>query len=180
MARKSSSNGVASRKATGAFLASVTDTAALKKQGYIPVERWGHCHWNLLAYIGCRNANHGCVLDGDHIRVNPAKHVGIVKRFHGSRDWDDKWGTRLRGHANNKNDISLRLGQHDDIDCLDDMEAEGLITQGTRVSMYAQLTTWGRKFCAALNDHMQQGGSSGNFEGSPQYHAIFNDWRANQ
>lgn len=173
-----SANGVATRKATGQFLESVTDREALKKQGYIPVDRWGKDHWNLLAYIGCRNTNNGCVLDGDHLRVNQTKNVGIPKS-RPIRSWDTAWGTRLRGHFKNKNDLSLRLGEHDDIDCLDDMEAEGLITCGTRTSLYAQLTVWGRKFCAALNDHMQQGGATGNFEDSHQYLAVYNDWKAN-
>lgn len=179
MSRKASENGIATRKGTGQFLESITDREALKKQGYIPVERWGKDHFNLLAYIGCRNTNNGCVLDGDHLRVNAAKNVGIPKRYPSGADWNPKYGTRLRGHFDNKNDKSLQLGDHDDVDCLDDMEAEGLITCGTRVSLYAQLTNWGRKFNAALTDHMAQGGASGNFEESHQYHAVFNDWKAN-
>lgn len=151
------------RKQTRQFLESITDPKALKKQGYIPMTKWGKDHWSLLGYIGCRNVDHDCIMDGNHLRVNENRHVGIARHPGGGR-WDPKaYGTRLHGHFENKNDKTAYMPEHDDIDCAEDMEAEGLVVLGTTISLYAQLTKKGQEIEAALRKHKQDGGNFADF-----------------
>ena len=166
-----------SLRETRKFLESITNRDALKQQGYIPVHRWGKDHWSMLGYIGTVVSDYDGIMNGSRIRVNPNKHVGIARHDHFRLGdsfplWQDSWGTRLHGYFENKQDKTLQLSDHDDIDCCFDMEAEGLITMGTTVSMFVQLTEKGREFEEALRRHKQDGGHFAGFPESPLFKSL--------
>jgi hypothetical protein len=70
---------------TDAFLASLSNTSDLKRQGFFPMSLWGKDHWSLLAYIGCRNADNNSIVDYSHFRVNEKRHPYANKPF----PWQD-------------------------------------------------------------------------------------------
>jgi hypothetical protein len=164
-------------KETRKLLESITDREALKAQGYIPINRWGKDHWSMLGYIGVIVSENQGMMNGSKLRVNPNTHVGISRpdhfrvSFDASR-WQASWGTRLNGYFENKSDTTLHLPEHDDIDCCFDMEAEGLITMGTTVSLFVQLTEKGREFEEALRRHKQDGHNFADFPNSPLFKAL--------
>jgi hypothetical protein len=67
-----------------------------------------------------------------------------------------KYPTRLKD--------GMEMSNHDDWDCLDDMEAEGLIEVISLVNGLIKFTQRGKKVAAALRAHKMDGGSFGNFE----------------
>lgn len=147
------------------FLESITDREALKKRPHVPIDKFGKDHWSLLAYIGTVVIDRSGIMEGPKLRTN--KRPGIEKHFTAEAKWRPEWGTRLKGYFKNTNDKTLCLSDHDDIDCCEDMEAEGLITLGTMVSCFVQLTEKGREFLHALYRYKEDGGSFANFEDSP-------------
>lgn len=165
-------------KETRKLLESITDREALKAQGYIPINRWGKDHWSMLGYIGTVVVDYNGIMNGSRIRVNPNKRIGIERPYHirmASEDasrWEPSWGTRLHGYFQNKQDKTLQLPEHDDIDCCFDMEAEGLITMGTTVSLFVQLTEKGREFEEALRRHKQDGKNFADFPDSLLFKAL--------
>ena len=163
-------------KQTRQFLESITDPAALKKQGYVPLGKWGKDHWSTFAYAGhCVTERLG-LMQGDKLRTKDR--VGIEKRYALGPSWDPKYGTRLRGFFENKSDKTLQLPDHDDIDCLEDAEAEGLLVLGTTISMYVQLTKKGQEVEAALRVFKQDGGNFEDFGGSTAFRALLLKYEA--
>lgn len=103
----------------------------------IPPEEWGRDHNTTLLYLETR------LVDGDgrpkfpQMRCNPSRHPhyqGDIARFVG---WDDhEYSSRL---ANGDREMG-----HDDWDCLDDMEASGLVVSvGTGANPCYRLTDAG-------------------------------------
>ena len=156
------------KKDTDSILSSLTDTDGLKKDGFIPKNMWGKDHYSLLAYIFTRNVDYESILDYNHMRLNSNRRVEYGRNFHSQ--WQDSYGTRLKGFwfndSNGKSvtNPSLQLKDHDDFDCLDDFEAEGLIVRGTFISAYVSLTDKGRKLASKLMNHKAQGGQFADFE----------------
>lgn len=124
------------------------------------IETWGKDHWSLLAYIEYRCINHKGVLDKDHLRIkNPiiANSTGYLLP---KPEWKEEYGTRLRGYflPNKEKDITKILPNHDDLDCIEDMEEAGLIKNiGTGLNPACQLTKKGRQFANALSKYKQEG-----------------------
>lgn len=118
--------------------------------GAIPPELWGKDHWSLLGYVATR-------FDGDlkhqNLRCNIAKHPLLVG--HPGQRWQDSYSTRLKnGQA---------LG-HDDWDCLDDLEAAGLVNIISLVNGIVFLTAKGNTVVFALRKHKESGGVFHTFE----------------
>jgi len=132
----------------------------------IPIEKFGKDHWSLLAYVEYRAVNNGGHLDIKHLRCkNPA----IATSPLGQNFWKPEYGTRLKGFfkatiekEERKIDVidtRQRLENHDDFDCLDDLEAAGLLKNvGTLINPYAELTSKGQRVAALLSKHKQAGG----------------------
>lgn len=158
-----------SNKEVRKVLKSITDPEALKRQGFVPVDKWGKDHWSMFAYVGhCVTEREG-FMSGPRLRCKDDR-PGI-QRAYGQR-WDPKYGTRLNGYFQSPNDKTLMLPDHDDIDCLQDMEAEEMVLLGTTVSMFVQLTDKGREFEEALRRFKQDGGNFSDFSNSPACKSI--------
>lgn len=103
------------------------------------------------------------------MRCNPSSH-----QFHhvNNFSWKDSWGTRLNGFSDflQKDDIycaeknKLFLSQHDDWDCLEDLEAEGLVNIISFINGYVSLTKNGINLVLLLRQHILNGGTLTNFE----------------
>ena len=124
----------------------------------VPVERFGKDHSSLLAYIETRcvdsTGNTG-TLDPLRMRCNPKRHpVMAVSRF-GERRWESTYGTRL--HTTRTGRV-VQLKTHDDWDCLDDLEAAGLVEVLSLVNGIVRMTPSGLKVAAALRTHKAEGG----------------------
>lgn len=132
----------------------------------IPVEQWGKDHWSLLAYIEYRAVNHKGVLDKRHLRIKNPMVANATDSPFPAPKWKPEWGTKLRGYflPNGEKNQSKVLENHDDLDCIEDMEAAGLVENlGTGLHPASKLTTKGQKFAAALSKHKQEGSTFAQF-----------------
>lgn len=139
-----------------------------------PVERFGKDHWSLLAYV------ESCCVDGtngqgqlrrDPMRCNPQNHRMVAGPYSHGDLWEQRYSTRLAGffESPDRNDpekaiaAGLQLRDHDDWDCLDDLEAAGFIEVRSLVNGYVSMTDKGREVAARLRAHKAGGGMFAHF-----------------
>lgn len=144
----------------------------------VPLEQFGKDHWSLLAYVEC------CCVDGragigalEHrrVRINPYRYYqpeggpdqpgaigGVVVS---APAWNPEWGTRLHGffQAEGEAQAALQLPQHDDLACLEDLEAAGLLVVCSTVNLFVQMTPLGQTVAAQLRAFKAQGGMFARF-----------------
>ena len=137
----------------------------------ITPEKFGKDHWSTLAYAETCAVEGSC-LDKRRLRCNPNRHPmhnveAILFASQDRPEWDAKYGTRLAGFFENK-DLKLRVGEHDDWDCLNDLEAAGLIEVISEANAYIVFTDLGLEVTAALRKHKANGGNFSNFRWSPK------------
>lgn len=85
----------------------------------IPMKHFTKDHWSLLAYVGhCVEDNGGGTghLALEKLRCNEKSHPLLAGPYTGR--WQDEYTTRIKAGETQG---------HDDWDCLDDLEAEGLV-----------------------------------------------------
>ena len=116
---------------------------------------FGKDHWSTFAYAECCCVDNRGMLDNRRLRVNENKRP-IRSNGHG---WSPEYGTRLKGGL-------IPDPSHDDIDCLDDLESNGLIEQiGTLINPVVRITDKGAKMASLLRIHKSKGGQFSTFEG---------------
>jgi len=119
----------------------------------INVNEFGRDHWSAFGYIETRIVDHGGVPQKNHLRC-------IVKRhpFFAHEGGDaSRYPTRLKGRVQE---------DHDDWDCLEDLEGAGLLDNvGTGVNPVYRLTDLGREVAGRLRGHKGQGGTFATFTG---------------
>jgi hypothetical protein len=160
---------------------SVESTEVIKA---VPIADWGKDHWSLLGYLMTRAADFkvptpiglsgGGVfsVDRKHLRANEKTHPLLVASdpMGGCRSaggpWGPENGTRLRGYwkDDNSKDESRKLATHDDWDCIDDLEADGLIETISLVNGYIRMTKRGASLGSRLMKHKAQGGHFATFD----------------
>lgn len=126
---------------------------------------FGKDHWGLFAYIETRCVDYKGVLDVDHLRIkNPA----IVNRApYPSPEGKQDWGTRLSGYFrdNEENDNTRQLPDHDDLDCIEDLETAGYIENiGTGLNPASKMTKLGIKVASLLRQHKADGNHFATFK----------------
>ena len=125
----------------------------------IPIEQFAKDHWSMFAYLETRCVDHGGEIDAERIRVNGSRHPGMVgDRLGGSgHAWRPDYGTKKKD--------GTRVDDHDDVDCLDDLEEAGLIID--MISGMGQgcviLTDLGKRIAAELRKHKMEGGNFSGF-----------------
>lgn len=84
--------------------------------------------------------------------------------------WKPEWGTRLKGYflGDDKRDPARRLTDHDDWDCMEDMEKAGLIEIMSVVNGIIVLTEKGMAVAGHLRAHKSRGGNFASFEFKPE------------
>jgi len=135
----------------------------------IKIEQFGKDHWSLLAYVEYRAVNHNGLLDKSHLRIKNPVVANSTPYPIPAQEWKEEWGTRLFGYWNKDGTTnqSLKLGDHDDLDCLDDLEEAGLIKNfGTGLNPASKLTKFGAMVMSELNLHKQNGGNFSEFVNS--------------
>lgn len=132
----------------------------------VTVDRFGKDHWSLLAYVEtlCVDSLKGIgTIDHRRMRCNikthPALRSGVVLSSPG---WKSEWGTQLKGYIFTSKDNFLP--QHDDWDCLDDLDTAGFIETLSLVNGFVTMTGKGNKTAAQLREHKTKGGRFANFE----------------
>jgi hypothetical protein len=113
----------------------------------VTVEQFGRDHWSTFAYVTTTVADGGHIVR-QHMRCNPKRHPLLAHI-----DWaaTEEYPTRL------KDGIELR--NHDDWDCLDDLEEAGLVENvGTNMNRVMRLTELGLDVMKQLTEHKQNGG----------------------
>jgi len=134
-----------------------------------PVHKFGKDHWSLLAYVEC------CCVDGrdgvgalDHARMR-SKHgkssVGC---------WKPQYSTRLKGffeyehRADPQAAIAagFMLSDHDDFDCLVDLESAGLLEILSSTNRLVKLTPAGIAVAAEIRQHKAGGAHFATFKPS--------------
>jgi|ERR1035437_891008 hypothetical protein len=152
-----------------------------KKFKAIPMKMFGKDHWSLLSYIETccvDNAHEGVGnFDYDRLRTNTDKHPwAIGKResmsfgIMGQTYWKDEYSTRLKGYSQDRENPVLQPLGHDDVDCLDDLDAARLVEILTLTNCKIRITQKGMKFAAAIREHKTQGGNWAGFD--------YTDWFA--
>jgi len=119
---------------------------------HIEKEKFGKDHWSLLAYVETR-----CI---DYKGVLALVHLRSMNRALSGMEWKPEWGTRLSGFWNDDGTTNpdLKLPEHDDFDCLDDLEEAGYIKSlGTGLNPAYKLTKEGVKVCSKLRQHKSAG-----------------------
>jgi hypothetical protein len=138
------------------------------------VSQWGKDHWSLLAYLEDLCVKSKTVIDGlgnvgtiDKSRLRANEHTHPLQAVNSGRvsAWNPAWGTRLKGYfeLSNRTDVcaaeaaGVQLPQHDDWDCLDDLEVAGLVTIVSLANGFVALTSAGLAMGAELRAHKAKG-----------------------
>lgn len=117
----------------------------------VPLALFSKDHWSLLGYVDTCCASQRA-LERRHLRINPGIHPLLAHRS----DWRATWGTQL---AN-----GVRLPQHDDIQCLEDLECYGFVEIISSVNGIVRLSKLGETAALALRAHKQKGGKFADFK----------------
>lgn len=137
----------------------------------IPVEKFGKDHWSLLVYIETRVVDHNKAknigdIDKDHLRCNEnvrptmlgLRQAAAIKN--GTLSWSSKDGTILKS----ENGEQQQLKDHDDWDCLEDLEKTGFIEIISLANCFIEITEKGLETAAAIRKHKAAGGNFASFE----------------
>lgn len=135
-----------------------------------PVDLFGKDHWSLMGYVidACANGRAGIgALQRPKMRCNGHKRPLMASAV----GWRSQYSTRLRGFF----EFALRadpvaaasagyqLLDHDDWDCLEDLEAAGFLEILSMVNGAVQLTPRGVDVAAFLIRHKAVGGQYASF-----------------
>ena len=119
------------------------------------VNDWGKDHWSTFAYVECCCVDDRGKLDNRRLRINDEKRP---IRSNGCGGWRPEYGTRIKGG-------NIPDPTHDDLDCLEDLEREGLLEQvGTILNPVVKLTEKGLKVSAELRAYKAHGGQFAAFQ----------------
>lgn len=116
---------------------------------HIPMDRWGKDHWSLLAYIETVCVDRHGMIDIQRMRCDVDRHPQY-KLATGIPLSDKKYPTLLK---------EGRLPDHDDWDCLDDLEAAGLVESvGLTMQPRYTMTERGHRIAGMLRTYKANGG----------------------
>ena len=117
------------------------------------IASFGKDHWSTFAYIETRCVNHRGVPAREHLRCIHGRHP---LQAHEGGDASE-CPTRLKGE--------VLLHNHDDWDCLDDLEREGLLANiGSTVNPQFKLSPIGHEISKQLRAHIANDGPLAAFE----------------
>lgn len=149
-----------------------------ERMGSVQIEDFGKDHWSLFAYLECRCVDNNGTVNGAHLRHNPAKRPAVVGSDTSGipfmavgKGWEPSYGTRLKGFwkEGGGTDPSRQLPDHDDIDCMEDLEAAGLVKDhGSGINPCIRLTKEGSRVAGLLREHKANGGNFAEFELVPE------------
>jgi hypothetical protein len=132
------------------------------------VDLFGKDHWSMLAYVET------CCVDGDNghgrlhlsrVRCNPRRHPLMASAAVGDVRWKLSYSTRLRGffEFDGRSDpekaiaAGLMLADHDDWDCLEDLQSAGYVEIVSMANGAVRMTGPGLVVAAQLRAHKCSG-----------------------
>jgi hypothetical protein len=153
-----------------------------RSEGDVAISRWGRDHWTLLRYLHSRHlAASGAdpVVEHQRLRINPERHnaQAISDWPTQGSPWTSESGTRLKGYEDDPDsivspkaaqDAKLQIGYHDDIDCLEEIEAEGLLDILSTAHGIYRMTPEGIALSRALETHLAAGSPLDRFDPQPE------------
>lgn len=129
----------------------------------VNIDMFGKDHWSTLAYCECcctDNAGKGFgTLARNRMRCNKERHPLLSAGL----SWSDNYSSCLKGidvkdTPEQALEKGTRLRGHDDWDCLDDLEAAGLIEIISLINCAVKMTDKGNEVAAKLRAHKANGG----------------------
>ena len=137
------------------------------------VEKFGKDHWSMLAYVEhcCVNGRDGFgEIDRRRVRCNPNTNH-MLAGIYSDVQWKLNYSTRLAGFFDfeERSDpekaiaAGLQLRDHDDWDCLNDLEAAGYIEVLSLVNGFVKMTDKGCGVAAKLRAYKVRGGQFAGF-----------------
>lgn len=133
-----------------------------------PVHKFGKDHWSMLAYVEtcCVDGRDGHgLLDFSRVRCNPIRHPLLAGSAALCGSWKLNYSTRLSGFFDfaDRSDpekaiaAGLMLRDHDDWDCLDDLQAAGYVEIESLANGIVKLTELGMDVAGRLRSHKASG-----------------------
>lgn len=137
----------------------------------VPVEKFGKDHWSTFAYIETCCVDNKGQLDKSKMRTNIQKHPLLAGFSNGHIQWTPSHNTRLKGffQFEGKYDPEqaikngFMVDDHDDWDCLDDLEAAGFVESISLANGVVKMTELGMKVASLLRVHKVNGGHFAQF-----------------
>ncbi len=121
------------------------------------LETFGKDHLSLLIYVESRCVDSNGVLEIAHLRVNSTTHPLLAGNAYFTREtWTEQNGTRLN--------TGERLADHDDIDCLDDLDNAGLIEIISLINGFMSMTDKGNELVSKIRSFKANGGQLKDFK----------------
>jgi len=125
----------------------------------VPIEKFGKDHWSVFAYIETCCVDRTAI-DQRRLRCDNDRHPEFAHLRDG-----EKYPTRLKGYFDHKEDPDYIVHNHDDWDCLHDLEEAGLLSSiGTAMKPQYLLTVKGTIVAGRLRAHKAHRGHFANFE----------------
>jgi hypothetical protein len=137
---------------------------------HVQPNQFGKDHWSMLAYVESVCVD-GKQLNHSKMRANSQTHPLLNST---GLKWREDWGTRLADYFIEVNDLwqvepdepkreANRLKQHDDWDCLNDLEAAGFVEVWNTTQGAVKMTDMGQMVAAQLRVHKASGGTFASF-----------------
>jgi hypothetical protein len=147
----------------------------------VPLMLFGKDHWSLLAYVETCAVEQE-PLDKRRLRCNEHTHHLHAVNFNvgSSMAWKPEYGTRLTGFftAKDSHKPQLQIPNHDDWDCLNDLEAAGFIDVISEATAAVCMTDDGNRVVAALRKYKTSGGQFDTFILTDAPIDYINNWLA--
>ena len=155
-----------------------TDLPPSRSNGHVGVERWGVDHWTVLLYLEARavaSTETPTLMEYARMRVNGRHHLvqHDARGWLGTiEEWTEKYGTRLAGYDDDPTltetpklavDNKLQIGYHDDVDCIEEIEAEEMIRIVSTAKGTFEITDAGLAAAARVRAYKAKGGSLSKF-----------------
>jgi len=137
----------------------------------VQVKDFGKDHWSLLAYVETTVVDNQKApgvggIDPNKLRCNANTHSELMGHLQRRMPtWEPKYGTRLRGFWNKDKTTNptRQISDHDDWDCLENLETCGFIEILSLVNGFIRLTPEGMSVCQQIREHKANGGMFATF-----------------
>ena len=139
-----------------------------------PVSKFGKDHWSMLGYIEtcCVDGRGGIgTLDKRRMKCNEKTHSLHAVNSHSVASWKESNGTRLAGYfdfprrsfVDEAISAGFLLPDHDDWDCMNDLEAAGFVEVISEANGHVRMTKEGSRVSGLLREHKSNGGMFAGF-----------------
>lgn len=143
-----------------------------RSKGDVEMDMWGVDHWTLLRYLHARHLaarnDADPTIEYQRLRINPQNNnLQISSAWSGQQDsWSGSSGTRLKGFEDDPTavatlkhatDAGLQIPYHDDFDCIEEFEAEGLIDMISTANGVFRMTKAGTDLAERVERHLADG-----------------------